>query len=243
VSAVHGQGITNRTQACLHEQQCNGGRVQDITHWCELLQAFQGAYLNTPVEDVGEQHAVLSFLKELPRVCPSHGSQAAALMSLLLAQDSWAASARSLGRESLQAPMAQEDLVEVEGDDSARRVENMIAGILGGHPDADVLVPLALLEVATEDEHRRALEARVAEPLHFRHYLLGMVSAAGADVPVERGEMRPAVADGVPYAEVRSAYLQLAKEYHPDKGGDKDMFITLQAAYELLRADQAGTKD
>merc|ERR1712151_70330 len=38
----------------------------------------------------------------------------------------------------------------------------------------------------------------------------------------------------VPRAEVRKAYLQLAKHYHPDKGGDQDFFVTLQSAYECL---------
>merc|ERR1712070_426090 len=46
----------------------------------------------------------------------------------------------------------------------------------------------------------------------------------------------------VPRAEVRKAYLQLAKHYHPDKGGDQEMFVTLQSAYDLLtRADSVTT--
>ena len=35
--------------------------------------------------------------------------------------------------------------------------------------------------------------------------------------------------------EIKSAYRKLAKEHHPDRGGDKDNFLKLNAAYETLR--------
>lgn len=38
--------------------------------------------------------------------------------------------------------------------------------------------------------------------------------------------------------EVRSAYLRLAKEHHPDKGGRMDKFIVINAAYEMIRAER-----
>mmetsp|Transcript_37657 Transcript_37657/g.117346 ORF Transcript_37657/g.117346 Transcript_37657/m.117346 type:complete len:191 (+) Transcript_37657:145-717(+) len=147
-----------------------------------------------------------------------------------------------------------------------RRVEGMITTMLGSHPDSDVLVPLALLEVATDEKHRSALEAVVDDPQLFREYVFKMVSAvvppeAPDEAPVD-DDARP-VSPGhrrricnqvsarlddsseelgrVPRGEVRKAYLQLAKHYHPDKGGDKDMFVTLQAAYELLRTDSQGS--
>lgn len=34
--------------------------------------------------------------------------------------------------------------------------------------------------------------------------------------------------------EVRQAYMRQAREHHPDKGGDKDAFQRIQAAYEVL---------
>merc|ERR1711879_1128468 len=47
----------------------------------------------------------------------------------------------------------------------------------------------------------------------------------------------------VPRTDVRKAYLQLAKHYHPDKGGDQEMFVTLHAAYDILvRADSATSR-
>lgn len=148
-----------------------------------------------------------------------------------------------------------------------RRVEAMISSMLGSHPDADVLVPLALLEVATDEKHRAALEAVVDDARRFREYVFGMVSAvvppeAPDELPLDDEAQRP-VSPGhrrricnqvsarldesseelgrVPRAEVRKAYLQLAKHYHPDKGGDQDMFVTLQTAYELLRTDSQGS--
>mmetsp|Transcript_104034 Transcript_104034/g.252570 ORF Transcript_104034/g.252570 Transcript_104034/m.252570 type:complete len:187 (-) Transcript_104034:142-702(-) len=156
---------------------------------------------------------------------------------------------------------------QVEEGMVVRRVEGMISSLLGSHPDADVLVPLALLEVATDETHRAALEAVVDDARGFREYVYKMVSAvvppeAPEDVAVDDDAQRP-VSPGhrrricsqvnarldesseelgrVPRADVRKAYLQLAKHYHPDKGGDKDMFITLQSAYELLRTDSQGS--
>mmetsp|Transcript_88765 Transcript_88765/g.256000 ORF Transcript_88765/g.256000 Transcript_88765/m.256000 type:complete len:211 (+) Transcript_88765:117-749(+) len=58
---------------------------------------------------------------------------------------------------------------------------------------------------------------------------------AASVAPPAEGEGE--VARAVPPKEVRKAYLDLARQYHPDKGGDNDMFLALQSAYELLRAD------
>ena len=35
---------------------------------------------------------------------------------------------------------------------------------------------------------------------------------------------------------IRQSYLRLARENHPDKGGDKEEFIKINSAYELIRA-------
>mmetsp|Transcript_89147 Transcript_89147/g.260623 ORF Transcript_89147/g.260623 Transcript_89147/m.260623 type:complete len:182 (-) Transcript_89147:146-691(-) len=151
---------------------------------------------------------------------------------------------------------------QVEEGMVVRRVEGMISSLLGSHPDADVLVPLALLEVATDETHRAALEAVVDDARGFREYVYKMVSAvvppeAPEDVAVDDDAQRP-VSPGhrrricsqvnarldessEELCTLRMAYLQLAKHYHPDKGGDKDMFITLQSAYELLRTDSQGS--
>lgn len=37
---------------------------------------------------------------------------------------------------------------------------------------------------------------------------------------------------------VRQSYLDLAKRMHPDKGGDKEKFIKINSAYELIRASK-----
>merc|ERR1719506_1547360 len=37
---------------------------------------------------------------------------------------------------------------------------------------------------------------------------------------------------------VRAKYLQLTEEKHPNKGGDKDEFVKINAAYEIIRASQ-----
>merc|ERR1740117_1175165 len=145
--------------------------------------------------------------------------------------------------------------------------------------DADVLIPLALLEIATDDDHCSALEARVDDMRHFEDYVYMMVSAVrdSADAPDEpsltlcfddidqapvsprqRNKIRDKLNTSLNMEEleelglgsswkkvetpsaakrrtdVRKDYLNLAKHYHPDKGGDKEMFITLQEAYEVL---------
>lgn len=197
-----------------------------------------------------------------------------------------------------------EDLLSEE-DAMAQRVDRLMQGVFRGHPDADVLVPLALMEVATDDAHRRALEEAVDDPRRFRDYAYRMVSAvvppdapdpesaeleepdghgpnsleptspmpptpsrgmlydevsrcisesialdqsrAGgalfsddeSDEPLQRSDPSVIVSK-IPRTEVRKAYLQLAKHYHPDKGGDQEMFVTLQSAYDMLmRADSA----
>ena len=38
-------------------------------------------------------------------------------------------------------------------------------------------------------------------------------------------------------AEIRTAYKQLAKEHHPDKGGDPEKFKELSEAHEVLSDD------
>eukprot|EP00408_Alexandrium_pacificum_P049919 CAMPEP_0171265552 /NCGR_PEP_ID=MMETSP0790-20130122/58183_1 /TAXON_ID=2925 /ORGANISM="Alexandrium catenella, Strain OF101" /LENGTH=184 /DNA_ID=CAMNT_0011734223 /DNA_START=77 /DNA_END=631 /DNA_ORIENTATION=+ len=160
--------------------------------------------------------------------------------------------------------LLDESVQSVRLDESVmiRRVESMISSMLGSHPDADVLVPLALLEVATDEKHREALECVVDDPHGFREYVFAMVSAV---VPPEAPEELPLDDSKQPVSPhhrrricnqvnarldesseelctLRMAYLQLAKHYHPDKGGDKEMFVVLQTAYEMLqRTDSQGS--
>mmetsp|Transcript_75621 Transcript_75621/g.175327 ORF Transcript_75621/g.175327 Transcript_75621/m.175327 type:complete len:214 (-) Transcript_75621:113-754(-) len=152
------------------------------------------------------------------------------------------------------------ELEELEEGGVVRRVEEGIRSVLGTHPDSDVLVPLALLEVATDEKHRTALEAVVEESQCFRDYVYKMVSAvvpteAPDEVPVDDYGQRPVTPahrrricsqvnsrldeSSEDLCTLRMAYLQLAKHYHPDKGGDQDMFVTLQAAYELLQTEDS----
>ena len=35
-------------------------------------------------------------------------------------------------------------------------------------------------------------------------------------------------------SEIKSAYRNLAKKYHPDTGGNKDKFLAIQSAWEIL---------
>eukprot|EP00928_Gymnodinium_smaydae_P075806 TRINITY_DN5881_c0_g1_i1.p1 TRINITY_DN5881_c0_g1~~TRINITY_DN5881_c0_g1_i1.p1 ORF type:complete len:377 (+),score=60.48 TRINITY_DN5881_c0_g1_i1:149-1279(+) len=296
-------------------------------------------------ESLGCRRALLAFLNEIPSICPDVGGDVEELLSWLFRESGvWLAAARDLRAEvipALDANSADERVVQngcdgmlsiplqgpvferlrVEETALAQKVEAMLSRVLGGHPDADVLVPLAILEVATDDEHRAALEARVDDPRRFRDYAFAMVCVVPplgdsfVDDSCAQGDgtpMRPcspeqrsrivnqltmrldesfeleqldescsraanlnasghldletsnlfadicspghgATSSGggagagngrvIPRVEVRKAYLQLAKQYHPDKGGDQDMFVALNDAYELLRADshESGT--
>ena len=40
---------------------------------------------------------------------------------------------------------------------------------------------------------------------------------------------------GAPWEQVQSAYRRLAKEHHPDRGGDADQFRAIKDAYEQLK--------
>merc|ERR1719408_549012 len=43
---------------------------------------------------------------------------------------------------------------------------------------------------------------------------------------------------GASNADVRAKYLKLSREKHPDRGGNKQDFVKINAAYELIRASQ-----
>jgi len=168
--------------------------------------------------------------------------------------------------QSPRSSPACEAAAAIPEDSKVRKVEGMISHVLRPYPDADVLIPWALLEVGTEEEHRTTLENLVDKPREFRDYVCRMVELSKpADLsstmstedlefpdtsplsPSQRSSFRRQLGrswdakqvaeERMPQAEVRAAYLQLAKQYHPDKGGDKDMFMAIHAAYELLRAD------
>jgi len=237
------QTIVEQIRVCLHESWSSPSSVDDKDRWSELFRAFQSTYCTTQLDDIDDQHAILSFLNEVPRVCPCHASQVDSVLKSLIEDESWISSIKSLVQKGLvEGPVLAQ--FRSERNAFTTKIEDMVSDVLVSHPDADVLIPLALLEVATEDEHRTCLAALVAEPQRFKEYVFTMVSAvAPTEVPNERSEKGSTAAGVVPHAEVRSAYLQLAKQYHPDKGGDKDMFITLQAAYEMLRADRADAKE
>ncbi len=49
------------------------------------------------------------------------------------------------------------------------------------------------------------------------------------------------VRPGASHAEIRSAWIRLVKQYHPDHGGDAALFRKVQNAYETLRPKAAGT--
>jgi molecular chaperone DnaJ len=49
--------------------------------------------------------------------------------------------------------------------------------------------------------------------------------------------------DPVEHSEVVSAYRRLARQHHPDLGGDPDVFGALTAARDLLLADARGEAD
>lgn len=42
------------------------------------------------------------------------------------------------------------------------------------------------------------------------------------------------VTEATPWPDVQRKYRQLAREYHPDKGGDSQRFIEIREAYEIL---------
>ena len=43
------------------------------------------------------------------------------------------------------------------------------------------------------------------------------------------------VSENAPFAEIKAAYRNLAKKYHPDAGGDEEKILALNAAWENLR--------
>ncbi|AAP99188.1 MULTISPECIES: J domain-containing protein [Prochlorococcus] len=43
------------------------------------------------------------------------------------------------------------------------------------------------------------------------------------------------VSENAPFSEIKAAYRNLAKKYHPDAGGDEEKILALNAAWESLR--------
>ncbi|BAM80869.1 probable chaperone protein DnaJ [Cyanidioschyzon merolae strain 10D] len=72
---------------------------------------------------------------------------------------------------------------------------------------------------------------------HTRSLSVVSTSAAGSTA-VAAAPRDPYEVLGVPrnatLAEIKKAYYRLAKEHHPDSGGDKSKFAEINAAYELL---------
>ena len=40
------------------------------------------------------------------------------------------------------------------------------------------------------------------------------------------------------YEDAKNAYRRLVKEHHPDRGGDRERFERIHAAWEMLRGDE-----
>ena len=68
----------------------------------------------------------------------------------------------------------------------------------------------------------------------------GMPGGGRRRGPVENSKLYETlgVAKGASPDEIRKAYRKLAVKNHPDKGGDPDLFKTIQMAYDVLSDDQ-----
>lgn len=244
-------GIVEQIRTLLQELPSNSAHGGDDARWPMLFQSLQGADHINAIEDADVQRTILTFLNELPRVCPQYAQKADSVLCVLLAVGSWASSARGLTMEEgmMGGPLC-EHLRRLDVDEVAKKVERMITRIFAGHPDADLIVPLAVLEATEEEEHRVALEGLLEDPQHFRAYVYEMVNdvASEADEPLspaQRQRMSKKLSSlfdeahelHVHHAELRSAYLQLVKQYHPDKGGDVEVFLALKEAYDVLKED------
>ena len=76
-----------------------------------------------------------------------------------------------------------------------------------------------LTSLAVRECFQRCFDNDRDRALKRAYEVLGITSGAAPDV-------------------VRQAYLTKAKETHPDKGGNEQLFIELNSSYELIRASQ-----
>eukprot|EP00439_Symbiodinium_sp_Y106_P054018 s7170_g7.t1 len=84
---------------------------------------------------------------------------------------------------------------------------------------AAACVASGLTSLAVRECFQRCFDNDRDRALKRAYEVLGITSGAAPDV-------------------VRQAYLTKAKETHPDKGGNEQLFIELNSSYELIRASQ-----
>lgn len=64
----------------------------------------------------------------------------------------------------------------------------------------------------------------------------GGYDGGGNEADIENARRVLEVSRDASFEEVRKKYLQLVKKMHPDKGGSREAFSTIQEAYELLES-------
>merc|ERR1712032_1379426 len=86
---------------------------------------------------------------------------------------------------------------------------------------------------------REALRKQLSESFNLDDSILIREELQKAELPHRAGPVNPEL--GTSRGDVRKAYLELAKHYHPDKGGDQDMFRAIHSAYEFVNRTESET--
>ncbi|CAK0816137.1 unnamed protein product [Prorocentrum cordatum] len=104
-------------------------------------------------------------------------------------------------------------------------------GMHGATPDVPLVCP--------PTPSRQVLRKRLNESLGPDDSALIREELDDAERARHAGHGAPPDVGSGARADVRKAYLQLAKHYHPDKGGDQDMFLAIHSAYEVLNRTES----
>ena len=101
----------------------------------------------------------------------------------------------------------------------------------GGNPKSTALHTLSELAAMSKDEYKAVVDEFFARIYYEVYIHNGIIDAPIYDPALLMQLGLPTIADE---AAVKKRFRDLAKEYHPDKGGDAGEFIKLMKVYREL---------
>lgn len=197
-------------RGCLSAGPPEALQAEERDRWRAAFRAFREIHRTESVACPDDRRVALAFLRAFPRASGLHRSQVESVLTFLMDKEEWAATSRGLDQEA-STSTASSGCEQPEGpgavscgsdgatssasssrSSSRGSLERMVVSVLEQHPDADALIPAALLELAKNRRHVDALRVLAPKPQRFRTYVMNMleVTTSAQDEPVEEPEPR-----------------------------------------------------